>query len=139
VISAVDTSVLLDVFGADPQFGPRSREALDRCLDEGSLVLSDVVWAETAAAFADPDAAERAMAALGAGFSAASLEAASFASTAWRAYRKAGGSRTRLVADFLVGAHASVQADRLVTRDRGFFRRYFADLPILDPSRRAGQ
>ncbi|HXC45052.1 MAG TPA: hypothetical protein VNU24_00485, partial [Solirubrobacteraceae bacterium] len=53
---------------------------------------------------------------------------------AWRAYRRAGGTRTRVIADFLIGAHAMVKADRLLTRDRGFYRRYFADLAILDPA-----
>jgi hypothetical protein len=40
-----------------------------------------------------------------------------------------------VVADFLVGAHAAHAADRLLTRGRGFFRRYFDDLMVLDPSR----
>jgi predicted nucleic acid-binding protein len=40
-----------------------------------------------------------------------------------------------VVADLLVGAHAAHQADRLLTRDRGFFRRYFDDLMVLDPWR----
>lgn len=44
------------------------------------------------------------------------------------------GPRSRVVADFLVGAHASVQADRLLTRDRGFHRAYFGELTILDPT-----
>ncbi len=38
------------------------------------------------------------------------------------------------MADFLVGAHARAQADRLLSRDRGFYRAEFADLDILDPS-----
>lgn len=133
MITAIDTNVLIDVFGADPQFGPPSRRALQQCAAEGSLLVSDVVWAETAAAFPDPAAFATAMAALGAGFSPTGQLAAQAAGTAWRAYRRAGGPRTRVVADFLVGGHAGAQADRLLTRDRGFFRRYF-ELTVVDPS-----
>jgi hypothetical protein len=62
-------------------------------------------------------------------------DACTLAATAWRTYRADAGPRTRVVADFLIGAHASTQADRLLTRDRGFYRRYFDDLNVLDPSR----
>ncbi len=43
--------------------------------------------------------------------------------------------RDRIAADFLIGAHAILQCDRLVTRDRGFYRDYFSGLKVLDPSR----
>ena len=55
-------------------------------------------------------------------------------SYAWRAYRARGGPRERLVADFLVGAHAVERADRPLTRDRGFQRGAFAGLMIVDPT-----
>jgi len=45
-----------------------------------------------------------------------------------------GGSRTRLIVDFLIGAHARERADRLLTRDRGFYRAYFDELEIVDPT-----
>jgi hypothetical protein len=62
--------VLIDVFGADPEFGERSREALRDCIGQGGLVACDVVWAELTAAFPDGAAAEAAMKRLGVTFSA---------------------------------------------------------------------
>jgi predicted nucleic acid-binding protein len=134
VITAVDTSVLLDVFGADPEFGPRSAGAVRRCLAEGSLIACEVVWAETAASFPAVDTAEQALSDLRVGFSALDDEIALATGQAWRAYREAGETRERVIADFLIGAHALDRADRLLTRDRGFYRRYFAGLAIVDPS-----
>jgi predicted nucleic acid-binding protein len=71
---------------------------------------------------------------LGIVYRPSSTESAALAGTAWRRYRDAGGPRSRLVADFLIGAHARTHADRLLTRDRGFYRRYFADLAVIDPT-----
>ncbi|MDE3244306.1 MAG: type II toxin-antitoxin system VapC family toxin, partial [Nitrospirota bacterium] len=53
------------------------------------------------------------------------------AGVAHAAYRKAGGKRQRILADFLIGAHAFHEADQLLTRDRGFYRRYFSGLAVL--------
>jgi predicted nucleic acid-binding protein len=134
VITAVDTNVLLDVFGGDAEFGRRSANALKRCIAEGSLLACDVVWAETGAWFPDAEAAENALSRLRVHYSPLAAPTALRAGLAWQAYRKAGGARERVIADFLIGAHAIAQADRLLTRDRGFYRSHFAELPIVDPS-----
>lgn len=135
MITAVDTSVLLDVFGADPVFGERSRDALRKCLSDGSLVACEVVWAEVAASFPVERHAIAALDQLGVRFVALDQPASVAAARAWRRYRRAGGRRERVIADFLIGAHAATHADRLLTRDRGFSRVHFRGLKLLDPSR----
>lgn len=134
MITALDSSVLLDVFGADPVHGARSQQAVRSAIAQGRLVACEVVWAEVGGFFASPADAREAMERLGVDFSATTLETAWEASKAWRTYRQQGGKRTRVAADFLIGAHALSQADRLLTRDRGFYRSYFKRLSILDPT-----
>lgn len=133
--TAVDSSVLLDVFGADPKFGEKSRIALRAAYDDGALVACDVIWAEVRANFQDDGSFQKAMGLLGVSFDPISPEAACLVGQLWRMRRKGGSQRKRVVADFLIGAHALHQADALLSRDRGFYRRYFSDLPVIDPSR----
>jgi predicted nucleic acid-binding protein len=132
--TAVDTNILIDIFGDDTKFGKHSAEALRKCMNEGSLICCDVVWVETATVFPNPRDFINAMHTLNIEFSSIGHEAAMLAAEAWRHYRKAGGKRERLVADFLIGAHALTQCERLLTRDRGFYRSYFKSLKIIDPS-----
>src|SRR6202030_4273945 len=83
VITAVDTNILIDVFTGDQQFGPLSRDALERCSAQGALVASEVVWAETAAAFPSTETAEAALATLGVEFTALTAGAAVMAGDTW--------------------------------------------------------
>ena len=134
MITAVDTNVLLDVFLSDPRFGQASGNHLREALRLGVIVACEAVWAETAAVFPEQAAFEKAMRTLGIQFSPLTQQAAAEAGIAWKRYRDSGGKRLRLVAGFLIGAHAVVQCARLLTRDRGFYRDFFHRLKIADPS-----
>lgn len=134
MITAVDTNILLDVFRNDPRFCASSATLLRQCLAQGALVACEIVWAETAAAFGDHSAFRTAMETLGVGYSNLDQQSAERAAGAWRRYRARGGKRERVLADFLIGAHALQQAERLLTRDRGFYRPYFKGIHLLDPT-----
>ena len=132
--TAVDSSVLLDVLISSSTHHAASVQALKDAYDRGSLVASAIVWAEVSAHFPETSACDAAMTAIGASFDPISKEAAELAGQLWRKYRKAQGQRSRIIPDFLAGAHALLQADAFLTRDRGFYRAYFTRLKVIDPS-----
>ena len=134
--SAVDSSVLLDVLLPDPGFGPSSAALLREAIDSGVIVACEIVWAEVRAAFSNHELFNQAIGKLEVQFDAAGSDAAEMAGSLWRQYRSTakGSVREHLIPDFLVGAHALLQAEVLLSRDRGFYRRYFSKLRLLDPS-----
>ena len=134
MISAVDSSVILDVVMDDPLYAAASERALRKASIEGKLVVCESVLAEIYPAFADPLAFEEFLSDWQLAFVPSSRKSATLAGVHFAAYLERGSTQGRIVADFLIGAHAQIHADRLVARDRGYLRDYFAELSVLDPS-----
>lgn len=134
MITAVDTNILIDIFGANPEFGRRSLESLKLCAAKGAIIACDIVWVESATAFATSEQCLTAMKKISVEFSPTEEKDLWLAADAWRSYRNNGGKRERVVADFLIGAHALNQSQRFLTRDRGFYHQYFSDLIIISPA-----
>lgn len=133
MITAVDSSVLLDVLTASPGHCDQSKAALRRARQTGLLIVCPVVWAEVRAFFQNERELATTLDDAGIVFDPFDLECANLAGKTWRSYRQRGGPRTRLIADFLIAAHAQVRSGRLLTRDRGFYRRYFDQLAVIEP------
>jgi len=133
MITAVDTNILIDIFRADDTYGLSSKTAIQDCARNGSVIVCGVVLVETMPQFSSSYAFFAALAVLQVQPQIISMSAFWQAASAWQEYRHRGGGRTRVIADFLIGAHALVECDRLLTRDRGFYRQYFKKLKIIEP------
>ena len=128
MITAVDTSVLLDVFLPDERHGVTSRQWLVEAYDAGAMIVSHVVYAELAPAFPDRETLDGALREANVVVSPIDSAIAYDAGLRWRRYRQSGGGRDRIITDFLIGAHAVAASDRFLTRDRAFFSSYFPEL-----------
>ena len=155
-MTAVDTNILLDVLMPDAPFGAASQQSLETALQQGMLVLNEVVYAARDVHFPTLEELDRFLADTDMRLIPSQPIALARAGRAWAAYTRQRGtgflcpvcgrgqqlscqqcgtalrSRQHLVSDFLIGAHATVQADRLLTRDRGYYRTYFPELRLVE-------
>lgn len=130
MITAVDTSVLIAITKGEVS-APQWTDLLASARGDGDLIICDVVAAEFFALLLDEAKFQQSLHGLGIVFSPISLESARLAGRIFNTYRREGGPREHLVPDFLIGAHAQRQADRIAAIDRGYLRRYFPRLKVL--------
>lgn len=136
MITAVDSSVMLDVLTGDQDNASASLAALRKASREGRLIVSESVIAEVRPAFESNSLFEEFLGDWGLEFVPSTLQSSIRACEMLRQMlgRKK-RQEGRILPDFLIGAHALEHADRLLARDRGFLRDYFTELTLWDPSR----
>ena len=154
MINAIDTNILLDILIPDETHSLSSKQLLDRCLEKGCLVICEVVYAELSSQFPSERELRNFLLDTGIRLVPSSREALYLAGERWKKYTRKKerkircpfcgerisitcpkchrivGLRDRILADFIIGAHALLQAELLLTRDRGFYNTYFEELRI---------
>lgn len=130
---AIDSSVLLDILTNDPVFAESSATCVEQAISVGEVVVCDAVVAEVQGMLDTRETAMDALSEFGIRYLPTSENAAVRAGHMQRRFRDRGGRRERVVADFLIGAHALLQCGGLITRDAGFFRDYFKGLKVIVP------
>lgn len=156
MITAVDTNALLDILIPESQHGLSSKERLDEASASGGLIICELVYAELSSQFQYQKTLDSFLSETGIRLIPAGREALYMAGLTWRGYakmktsmlqcpgcgnktgiprcKKCGAAisvRQHIISDFIIGAHALCHADRLLTRDRGYYKTYFKDLALL--------
>ena len=154
MITVIDTNILIDILIKDTEFGENSKELVEIHGRLGSLVISQITYSEVMVYFLRKHEAKMAAFKLDEFLDDINAQVSEFtkedliiSSQAWQKFLqlkqiicpKCGSInnftckkcksqvfwRNHIITDFLIGAHAQNHADIFLTRDRGYYKKYF--------------
>lgn len=132
-MTLVDTNVLLDVVTENRAWADWSQRQLEAAAARGPVLINDVVYAEFSVGFLRMEEVEETLEVARIETAPIPREALFLAGKAFQRYRAGGGTRTGVLPDFLIGAHAAIAGVPLLTRDVRRYRAYFPTLRLIAP------
>ena len=129
----VDTNVLIDVFENDPDWAEWSLQQLRHRSRLTQLAINPVIYAELSIAFSRMEMLDAALATLEMRQLEIPRPALFLAGKAFLRYRQQGGTKSNVLVDFFIGAHAAVSRLPLLTRDTRRYRTYFPTVELIAP------
>ncbi len=129
----VDTNVLIDVLGDDPEWSDWSISQLRSQSQIHRLAINPIIYSELSLTFSTVELLDRTVDDLRLTMMEIPKPALFLAGKAFVRYRRQGGQKQNVLADFFIGAHAAVSRYPLLTRDTRRYSSYFADVKLIAP------
>jgi predicted nucleic acid-binding protein len=129
----VDTNIILDIWDRDPNWSAWSSQQLRQLSAANDLAINPIIYAEISTRFSTQARLDQAVAELGLIVLDLPREAAFVAGKAFVVYRRRGGTKGKVLADFFIGAHAAVLGCPLITRDPRKYSTYFSGITLIAP------
>jgi hypothetical protein len=129
----VDTNIILDLVTGDPRWSDWSSRQLAAVALSSRLAVVDVVYAELSVRFDMRERVDELLQDFNVTLETLDRDALFLAGKAYQNYRAAGGTRTGVLPDFFIGAHATVAGIPLLTRDPRRYRTYFPNVVLIAP------
>jgi predicted nucleic acid-binding protein len=130
----VDTNALVDIINDDPLWAEWSQREVTRAALREELAINDIVYAELSVRYETIEALDEMLREVELASVAIPRHALFLAGKAFQRYRLAGGTKTGVLPDFFIGAHAVVSDSMLITRDPGRYRTYFPRIALIAPN-----
>lgn len=132
-MTLVDTNVLLDLVTNDARFVDWSIAQLEAASLRGPIIINDVIYAELSVRYIEIERLDAFIEEAVLQHDPIPREALFLAGKAFLAYRKSGGTKSGVLPDFFLGAHAAVLEIPILTRDVARFRTYFPTVDLITP------
>lgn len=129
----VDTNVVLDLVNDDSDWAEWSESRLIEAATLGPVAINGVIYAELAAGYDSIEDLDEMVGGIGLRVEEIPRDALFLAGKAFLRYRRQGGARTNVLADFFIGAHAAATGMSLLTRDRRRYATYFPSVRLIAP------
>lgn len=129
----VDTNVLVDVLKDDPEWADWSIGQLRTQSRVHRLIINPVIYTELSLTFSTVEALDEVLAGMQLPVVEMPRSALFLAGKAFAQYRRRGGTKGNVLADFFIGAHAAVAGWPILTRDGSRYQSYFPTVNLVMP------
>jgi predicted nucleic acid-binding protein len=129
----LDANVILDIWDDDPVWYTWSSEQVRMLSFVDELAIDPIVYAEISPRFSTSAHLDEKLEDLGVIVIGIPRRAAFLAGKAYVQYRRQSGTKSNVLPDFFIGAHAAVLGCSLLTRDTRRYSAYFPMVNLITP------